>query len=76
MSEPQEIKWVRASEVTSDRDGIGLELVLNNTTILEIFRDDSKKTRSVTLYKDDISLTLLEEAIVKFKKEIPWDFLD
>jgi predicted nucleotidyltransferase len=76
MSEPQEIKWVRASEVTRDRDGIGLELVLNNATILEIFRDDSKKTRSVTLYKDDISLTLLEEAIVKFKKEIPWDFLD
>ncbi len=76
MSELQEIKWVRASEVTSDRDGIGLELVLNNATILEIFRDDSKKTRSVTLYKDDISLTLLEEAIAKFKKEIPWDFLD
>jgi hypothetical protein len=52
-----------------------MALVLN-ATILEIFRDDSKKTRSVTLYKDDISLTLLEEAIVKFKKEIPWDFLD
>ena len=76
MSEPQQIKWVRASEVTRDRDGIGLELVVNNAIILEIFRDDSKKTREVTLYKDDISLTLLEEAIAKFKKEIPWDFLD
>jgi hypothetical protein len=50
----------------SDRDGIGVE----------IYRDDTKRTRTVTLYQQDISLDLLEESIQTFKKEIPWDFID
>jgi hypothetical protein len=74
MNELQKAEWVIVSDVSS-RDGIGVELLVNNEMILEIFRDDSKKTREVTLYKKEISLSLVEEAIAKFKKEIPWDFL-
>jgi hypothetical protein len=75
MNELHKTEWVIASDV-STRDGIGVELLVNDEMILEIFRDDSNKTREVTLYKKEISLSLVEEAIAKFKKEIPWDFLD
>ena len=64
-----------ASDV-SDRDGIGIEVSLNDDLILEIFRDDTKKKREVTLYKKDIDLDLIQESIEKFKEEIPWEFQD
>ena len=66
---------VIASDV-GDRDGIGVEVYLNDDLILEIFRDDTKKKREVTLYKKDLELELIEESIEKFKKEIPWEFQD
>lgn len=50
----------------SDMDGIGIE----------IYRDGTKRTSTVTLYQQDISSDLLEESIQTFKKEIPWDFID
>jgi len=65
-------------EIASDvnqRDGIGIEVYRNNEMILEIFRDDIEKTRTVTVYKKDISLELIEESIATFKKEIPQDFI-
>lgn len=67
--------WVIASDVSS-RDGIGVELLLDEKIVLEIFRDDTKKTREVTFFQKEVSLALLEESIEKFKKEIPWEFLD
>jgi hypothetical protein len=66
---------VVASDV-SDRDGIGIEVSLNDDLILEIFRDDTKKKREVTLYKKALDLDLIQESIEKFKKEIPWEFQD
>ncbi|MCG6142747.1 hypothetical protein [Leptospira mtsangambouensis] len=66
-------------EIASDvntRDGIGIEVYRDDELIIEIFRDDTKLTREVTLYKQDISLDLLEESIKTFKKEIPWDFIN
>ena len=66
---------VIASDVSS-RDGIGIEVYFQDEIVLEIFRDDTKKTREVTLYKKDVLLELIEESIEKFKKEIPWDFQD
>ncbi|MCU7797492.1 MAG: hypothetical protein KZQ75_10210 [Candidatus Thiodiazotropha sp. (ex Myrtea spinifera)] len=66
---------VIASDV-GDRDGIGIEVSLNEDLILEIFRDDTKKTREVTLYKKELPLELIEESIEKFKKEIPWEYQD
>lgn len=43
---------------------------------MENFRHDTRKAREVTLYKKDIALAPVKESIEKFKKEIPWDFLD
>ena len=66
---------VVASDV-GGRDGIGIDVYFNDDLILEIFRDDKKNKREVTLYKKDLSLELIEESIEKFKKEIPWEFQD
>ena len=68
-------KVLIASDI-SNRDGIGIEVSLNDEVLLEIFRDDEKKKREVTLYKKDLPLDLIEESIKEFKKEIPWEFQD
>lgn len=65
-----------ASDVSGDRDGIGVEIYRDDKIIMEIFRDDTKRTRTVTLFQADISLDLLEKSIQTFKKEIPWNFID
>ncbi len=64
-----------ASDVNG-RDGIGVEIYRDNKLVIEIFRDDTKLTRTVTLFQQNISLELLQEHIETFKKEIPWDFID
>ena len=64
-----------ASDV-NERDGIGVEIYRDNELVVEIFRDDTKRTRTVTVFKREISLDLLEESIEIFKKEIPTDFID
>lgn len=69
-------RTVIASDVSNGRDGIGIEIYRDNELIIEIFRDDIKLTRTATFYKQDISFDLLEESIMIFKKEIPWDFID
>ena len=43
----------------NDRDGIGIEVYRENELILEIFRDDSKRTRTITTYKKEISVELM-----------------
>jgi hypothetical protein len=73
-AEPKK-SWIVASDVSS-RDGIGIELLVNDELVLEIFRDDTAKTREVTLHQKEVSLELLEESIAMFKREIPWEFLD
>ena len=75
MIDASKKSWVIASDVRS-RDGIGVELLLDGKIVLEIFRDDTKKTREVTIFQKEVPLALLEESIEKFKKEIPWEFLD
>lgn len=64
-----------ASDV-NERDGIGVEIYRDNKLIIEIFRDDTEKTRTVTLFKKAVPLEFIEESIKTFKEEIPWDFLD
>ena len=64
-----------ASDVNK-RDGIGVEIYRNNELLIEIFRDDSKRTRTVTFFKKDIDLELIEKSIIDFKKKIPWDFIN
>lgn len=65
-----------ASDVSGDRDGIGVEIYRDDKIIIEIFRDDTKRTRTVKFFQQDISLDLLEESIQTFKKEIPWNFIE
>jgi hypothetical protein len=64
-----------ASDV-NERDGIGVEIYRDDKLVIDIFRDDTKRTRTVTFYQQNISLELIEESIQIFKKEIPWDFID
>ena len=63
-----------ASDV-NERDGIGVEIYQNDELIAEIFRDDTDKTRTIRVFKENISLELMEECINIFKKEIPWGFI-
>jgi len=58
------------------RDGIGIEVYQDDKLILEIFRDDTKLTKRVTFFQQEISLEILEKSIETFKKEIPSDFID
>ncbi len=68
--------YIIQSDVSGNRDGIGIEVLQGEETLLEIFRDDTKKAREVTLFKKGLSLGLVEQAIRLFKKEIPWDFIE
>ncbi|MEX0313897.1 MAG: hypothetical protein AB3N18_06950 [Allomuricauda sp.] len=69
------IKIQIASDVC-ERDGIGMEIYLDNKLVIEIFRDDTREKREISVYDNDVSLELMEFAISEFKKEIPWDFID
>jgi hypothetical protein len=64
-----------ASDV-SQRDGIGIEVYRENELVVEIFRDDTLKTRVITLYSNEVNLDDMEQYIKVFKNDIPWDFLD
>ena len=65
-----------ASVVSEDSDGIGVEIYLEDRLLLDIFRDDTKKTRTVTFYSKDIPLEILEDSIEFFNKEIPTKFIE
>jgi len=38
-------------------------------------RTTQKKTRTIQIFKENISLELMDEYIQTFKKEIPWNFI-
>jgi hypothetical protein len=67
---------VGVASYVNPRDGIGVEIYRDNDLVVEIFRDDTERTRTVTVFKEYISLELLEECIQIFRKEIPWDFIE
>ena len=69
------LRFVVASDI-NPRDGIGIEIYIDDELVLEIFRDDTERTRTVTVFKEPVSLELMEESISVFKKEIPWDFIE
>lgn len=74
MTQPKD-RTVVASDVGS-RDGIGVEIYRDDELVIEIFRDDTEKDRTVKIFKDSISLELVQESIEIFKKEIPWAFIE
>lgn len=73
--DPSKYRVVVASDV-SDRDGIGVEIYRGDALLIEIFRDDTKKTREITTYTEPIALDEMEGFIQIFKQKIPWDFID
>ena len=72
----EEYKVTIASDVGDGRDGIGIEVYYKNRWLLEVFRDDSKRTKEVTLFEKDVPLDIVEERIKIFKKEIPSEYED
>ena len=70
-----EYEVVIASDV-SERDGIGIEIRKDNKILIEIFRDDTDKTYTVTTFQENLPLEFVEQAIILFKKEIPQEFID
>ena len=68
-------KIIIASYV-SERDGVGIEVYKNDQFVLEIFRDDTFRRRYINTYTDDVPLSLIEESIEYFKKNIQWDFIE
>ena len=73
MSIPK-LSYVVASDV-SQRDGVGIEVYLDGELTLELFRDDTRRTREVTAHRRHVPLEVVEQALALFKKEIPWDFI-
>lgn len=69
------LRVVVASDI-NPREGIGVEIYIDEDLVLEIFRDDTDRTRTVTVFKEPVSLDLMEESISIFKREIPWDFIE
>lgn len=57
-----------ASDV-NERDGIGVEIYRNDELIAEIFRDDTEKTRTIRIFKENISLELMKECIQTLKEK-------
>jgi hypothetical protein len=75
MENNEQVEVIIASDVNA-RDGIGVEIWLDDELVINVFRDDTKKEREVSLYRHDVPLELVEKAIAIFKREIPWDFID
>ncbi|MES9858596.1 MAG: hypothetical protein ABW166_18620 [Sedimenticola sp.] len=73
---PNEKEKVIVASDVNPRDGIGIEYYQDDELLIEIFRDDTDRTRTVTMFKDDVSLEQMERAIKIFKKEIPWEFIE
>ena len=69
-----EIRVIVASYI--ERDGIGVEIYENDELVIEIFREDTNRRRTVRVLKKNVSLELMEKSIEIFKREIPNDFID
>lgn len=54
------------------RDGIGIEYHQNG----EIFCDDTKKTRTINTFNNEVLLENIEKGIEIFKHEIPLGFIE
>lgn len=65
-----------ASNVSEGNDGIGIEVWERDELIILVFRDDSKKTRTVNTFNQNVSLELIEKIIKIFKNKIPWEFIE
>jgi hypothetical protein len=70
-----EYRIVVASDV-STRDGIGVEISRGEDLLIEIFRDDTNRTKVITAFSNQFSLDEMEGFIQIFRDEIPSDFIE
>jgi len=70
---PSDYRVIISSDVR-DRDGIGVEIYRGDTLLVEIFRDDTRRTREVGVFAGPITLEEMEGFIQIFRESIPWDF--
>ena len=75
MGKKEKIEFVVASDVGS-RDGIGFELYIDGEVVMEVFRDDTARTREVALFAEQIALEYVEECIERFRREGLWEFAE
>ena len=68
-------KFIKASDVSS-RDGIGVEIYRGDTFLMEIFRDDTDKSRIIFMPQETIELSVMEDCIRIFKDNIDWNFIE
>jgi len=64
-----------ASDVL-ERDGIGIEVWYKNELVIEIFRDDTDLTKTITTFKNKLPLEFVEDCIKVFKDKKLEDFID
>lgn len=69
---PRIDEYVVASDV-GRRDGIGVEIYAGGELVLEIFRDDTTRARTIW-QRAPLDVELVEQALALFRAEIPWDF--
>ena len=50
-----------------------MEIYADGELVLEIFRDDTARTRTVSQFAP-LDVELLEQALAVFREKIPWDF--
>lgn len=70
----EKIEYIVASDVNT-RDGIGIEVWVDGELALELFRDNTKKTKTLTAFVEGISIETVEAALEAFKKKIPGEYL-
>lgn len=58
---------------TNERNGMGLEVWKNDRLILEIFTDDTEKTRTMTFYEKEMPFKDMERYMIRYKNDL-WDF--
>ncbi|BDY05601.1 hypothetical protein F0521_26420 [Ferrimonas sp. YFM] len=76
MTAIQGYSLIIASDVSEERDGIGLELYSGKELVLEIFRDDRRRDTTMSIYRESLPLEVVEKCIMAFKKEIPNSYQD
>jgi hypothetical protein len=55
----------------NERDGVDVGIWNRNKLLIEIFRDDKNSEYSISFYKKDLPLKLVEECIKFFKEKVP-----
>ena len=69
------ISFVVASDI-NPRDGIGIEMYFDEKLVMEVFRDDTARTRQVRLFAEYLPFESVEQYMRRFKEEGLWNFAD